>query len=89
MSQQDRVSSESSDSAEVRPGTATLLREDTAPMIEYLFSHLCPHPSVEPVPLRFTPVASRAWSFLLRYYRDQDKREPPGMSPRYCDRCKP
>jgi hypothetical protein len=40
-------------------------------------------------PLRYMPVASRAWSYLLRYCRDQNKREPPGASPYYCDRCKP
>jgi hypothetical protein len=59
-------------------------------MIDYLFSQLRPPAPGEPFTLlRLTPVASRAWSFFLRYCRDQNKREPPGTSPYYCDRCKP
>jgi hypothetical protein len=87
MSQQPR---EPSEPAEIRPDRATEPRGDTSPMFDFLFSQLRPPAPGEPVSQpRLMPVASRAWSFLLRYCRDRNKREPPGTSPYYCDRCKP
>jgi hypothetical protein len=91
MSQQDRVPSESSNSAEVRSYATMEARGDSSDMTEHLFSELrqlCPNPSVEPVPLRYLPVASRAWSFVNKYY-PPSRLGPPDASPYCCDRCKP
>ena len=90
MSQQSPDPSTQTERPNDPPACATEAPGDMMTMTEFLFSELPPHSPGEPVrPLRLTPVASRAWSFLLRYYRDQSKREPPGASPHYCDRCKP
>ena len=90
MSQQDRVPSENSDSSEIRRDVATEAHGDTSDMTAYLFSQL-PQPAPgEPVRLlRVTPIAWRAWPFFVGHCRDQKKREPPGATPHYCDRCKP
>lgn len=86
MSQYQR---EPSESAEIRPDAMTQPLGDTSDMTEFLFSQLPPHPPGEPVvPLRYVPVASRAWSFVNRYY-PPNRLEPPDASPYRCDRCRP
>jgi hypothetical protein len=88
MSQQSRepANAESND----RPTEgATGPRGDTSDMTAFLFSQLPPHPPGQPVtPLRYVPVASRAWSFVNRYY-PPNKLEPPDASTYCCDRCQP
>jgi hypothetical protein len=88
MTQQDRESSQSLDSAEVGSDAATQARGNTNDLIDYLLSQLDPHPSVEPTPLRYMPVASRAWPFVVRH-APPSKLDPPDPIPYYCDRCKP
>src|ERR1043166_2349102 len=93
MSQQSRDPLPAPEPSDCSPDAGTEPRGHTSDMteylFEYLFSQLPPHPSVEPVaPLRFVPVASRAWSFVNRFY-PPSRLEPPDASPYCCDRCKP
>src|SRR5262249_61399439 len=87
MSEEDAVSFENRDSAEVRSAPATEPPADLD-LLSYLLASLPDRIGPER-PLRYMPVALRAWSFFLRYCRDQDRREPRGASPYYCDRCRP
>lgn len=89
MSQQSPDPSAKTELTNDPPDCATEAPGDMMTMTEFLFSELPLHPPGEPVrPPRFVPVASKAWSFLWRYY-DRSEREPPGATPYYCDRCKP
>jgi hypothetical protein len=88
MSQQDRVPSANAETMASPTDDATEQPANVYPWFDPL-PYLLPDRIGPFRPLRYMPVASRAWSYLLRYYRDQNKREPPGTKPYYCDRCKP
>ena len=84
MTQQDRESSQSLDSAEVGSDAATQARGDTNDLIDYLFSQLDPHPSVEPEPLLLTPIPISEWSEYAKRCREEIKAAGGREGPLWC-----
>jgi hypothetical protein len=87
MSQQDRLPSANTETVASPTEDATEQPAHDDSWFD-LLSYLLPDPIGPFRPLRYLPVASRAWSFMHRSLPPK-RLAPPDASPYCCERCKP